>query len=278
MSPNYRIIIKDIHRAIDSGRLRLPSFPQNLIKIREALNNPQTSMQTLARLVHADVVLANKVYSIAGSSAFGLRTDNMSLHTVMTMLGLNMIRTTVYNYCLSQLFADRRFKSIEQVAAFVRNRSLEIAALNYTISKRYRVVDPSLALLAGLVHNVGALVVISWLAQNPSRNLSVKQQKVLVLSAQYQFSKRVMSEWQVPEALKRVVEAGESELDTKDVNNQYAHLVELAAWIGRKLRCTKSSDNPPLKSLALFGLDVDKILKDKDDIIADMVKVIQTIR
>lgn len=278
MSANYQIIIKEINRSIDDGRLRLPSFPQNLIKIREALNNPNTSVQKLAQLVHSDVALANKIYTIAGSSAYGLKTENMSLLNIMTMLGFNMIRTTIYNYCLSQLFADRRFKRIEEVASFVRNRSLEIAGLNYAVSKQYRVAEPSLALLAGLFHNVGALVVISWLAQNPSSNLDVKQQKALVLSGQYHFSKRVMAEWQVPESLKRVVEAGETELDTRDDDNRYAHLVEVSRWISRILRRSKTIEDPPVNSLALFGLEVDQVLMGKDDIIADMVKVIQSIR
>ncbi len=278
MSANYQIIIKEINRSIDDGRLRLPSFPENLIKIREALNNPNTSMKTLAQLVHADVALASKIYSIANSSAYGLRTENMSLLNIMTMLGLNMIRTTIYNYCLSQLFADRRFKRIEQVATFVRNRSLEIAGLNYAVSKRYRVGDTSLALLSGLFHNVGAMVVMSWLAQNPSCNLDAKQQKALVLTGQYQFSKRVMSEWKVPESLKRVIEAGETVLDTHDDNNLYAHLVEVSRWVSRIMRSAKTIEEPPVNSLALFGMDVDQVLMDKDDILTDMIKIIQTIR
>jgi HD-like signal output (HDOD) protein len=275
---NYQVIIKDINRAIDDGRLRLPSFPENLIKIREALNNPNTSMKILAQLVHSDAALANRIYSLANSSAYALNTEQMSLLNIMTMLGLNLIRTTAYNYCLSQLFADRRFRRIEQVASFVRNRSLEIAGLNYALSKRYRIGDPSLALLSGLFHNVGALVVMSWLVQNPSAGLDNKQQKALVLSGQYQFSKRVMAEWKVPESLKRVVEAGEASLDTHDDNNLYAHLVEVSRWMSRILRNSKTIEDPPLSSLALFGLDVDQLLMDKDLILSDMIRIIQTIR
>jgi HD-like signal output (HDOD) protein len=275
---NYQVIIKDINRAIDDGRLRLPSFPENLVKIREALNNPNTSMKTLAQLVHADAALANRIYALANSSAYALDTGKLSLLNIMTMLGLNLIRTTIYNYCLSQLFADRRFKRIDQVASFVRNRSLEIAGLNYAISKRYRIDDSNLALLAGLFHNVGALVIMSWLVQNPSAALDVKQQKSLVISGQYQFSKRVMAEWKVPESLKRVVEAGETSLDTHDDNNRFAHLVEVSRWMSRVLRNTRANDEPPVSSIALFGLSVEQLLADKEAILSEMIRVIQTIR
>ena len=278
MSVDYTQLVQKIHKAVDDGRIRLPSFPQNLIKVRDALNDPETSIRTLAQLVHSDSVLAGRIYAVANSSAYALDTEKMSLVSIMSYLGLNMIRSTIYNHCLSQLFNDRRFKRIEDVVSFVRNRSLELAGIAYALAKRYKIGEPSHALLSGLFHNVGALVIISWIAQNSGQGLKSKEQKALVLKGQYSFAERILENWNVPEYLKRVIEVGENAIDSTDEIDKYVHVVAIASWVSRILRNSKTIEDPPMASLELFKLDVDQILLDKDDILADMIKIIQTIR
>ncbi len=263
--------------AVEQGRLRLPSFPENLLKIREALNDPDVSVRHLAQLIHTDPVLASRIYAIANSAAFNINTENTSLLHVMQKLGMNMVRNAIYNYCLSQLFSDRQFSRIHEVASVVRNRSLEVGGVSYALSKRYRVEDPALALLAGLFHNVGALVILGWLAQNISRCPDVSDQKAIIIMGQSEFSKLVVESWQIPDSLKRVI-GSEQPLKTNDDNNRYAHLVEVGRWIIRILKNAKTIEEPPLSSLALFNLEVDQILQDKDEIMSDMVKIIQSVR
>ncbi|NVJ60956.1 MAG: HDOD domain-containing protein [Gammaproteobacteria bacterium] len=278
MSVDYAQLVNKIHKAVDDGRIRLPSFPENLIKVRDALNDPETSIRTLAQLVHSDSVLAGRIYAVAGSSAYALDTEKLSLVSIMSYLGLNMIRSTIYNHCLSQLFNDRRFKRVEDVVSFVRNRSLELAGIAYAISKRYRAEEPSLALLSGLFHNVGALVIVSWIAQTGGQGLDVKEQKTLVIKGQHSFADRILENWSVPEHLKRVIQAGESEVDAGDERDKYVHLIAVARWVSRILRNPKTIEDPPMTSLKLFNIDVDQVLLDKDEILADMIKIIQSIR
>ncbi len=278
MGKDYQALIQQIHSAIDNDRLRLPSFPENLMKIREALNDPDVSVRRLAQLIHTDPVLASRIYAIANSAAFGINTDSSSLLHVMQKLGMNMVRNAIYNFCLSQLFSDRRFIRIQEVATFVRNRSLEVAGVTHALSKRYSIEDPAVALLAGLFHNVGALVILGWLAQNPSKCPDKQDQKALILVGQIQFSRRVVETWRIPDALKRVIAADQESLKTHDDANRYVHLLEIALWVIRILRNTKTIEQPPSSSLALFNLDVDDLLKDKDEIMADMIKIIQAIR
>lgn len=276
--PDFHALVATIKRAIDDGRLRVPSFPENLVKLREALDKPDSSIRNLAQLAHTDPVLANRIFAIAQSAAYALNTDQQSLLKVMQRLGMNVIRSTIYNHCLAQLFNDKRFKRVESVANFVRNRSLEIAGIAYALSKKYRIEDSSLALLSGLFHNVGALVILSWLSQSPSHKLSEKEQKSLILYGQYQLAGRVLERWRIPETLRRVIMAGEMSVETHDQQNIYVHLISIARWVSRILRNQKTIEDPPLSSLALFNLDVDQVLQDKDDLLMEMIRIIQLIR
>ncbi|NVJ50861.1 MAG: HDOD domain-containing protein [Gammaproteobacteria bacterium] len=278
MEVDYQKLVSDIARAADSGRIRIPSFPENLIKLKEALNNPEISVRYLAQLVHTDPVLANRIFAIAQSAAYQLNTEQDNLLKVMQRLGMNVIRGAIYNHCLAQLFNDRQYKRVEVVASFVRNRSLEVAGIAYAITKRYDLDDPSLALLSGLFHNVGALVILNWLSQNTSRQLTEKEQKALVVYGQYKFADRVLEKWQIPETLRRVISAGEDSVDTFDERNRFVHLVNVARWVSRILRSQKTIEDPPLSSLALFNLDVDEVLQDKDVLLKEMIRVIQLMR
>ncbi len=279
MALNYPVIIKEIERALDQGIIPMPSFPENLMKIREALNNPNVSIKQLAQLVHTDAVLANRVFAIAKSAAFNMQTDNMSLLHIMQKLGLNMIRTAIYNHCLSQLFADRRFKRIEASSQFVRNRSLEIAGISYALSKNFKVGDPSVALMAGLFHNIGALIILSWLARFPAKIQEAKDQKALIVYAQQYFSKKIMEFWRVPEYLKRVVESGEETTNDNQNNLKYLHLVNLSRYMSAVFRNSTNADKQFSEASAnQLNISKSKLNDEKENLMKQMIMIIQSIR
>lgn len=291
MTPEQQAIFDDIHRQVDEGRLRLPSFPRNLIKIRMALNDPNISIEQLTRIVHHDATLVNRFYSLARSAAFSLDTENLTLFRILRMLGLNTIRSIVYNYCLSQLYSARKLKKVEELSLFVRNRSLEIAGLNYSVSKMYELEDAPTALLCGLLHNVGALVIISWLA-NTSEVLTLKEQKALVVMGQQAFTERVAASWELPNAIQQAVVANghdhqKSEFQEKSKFQEksnyqqastYHYIMDVSRWLSRVFRNSSQVNSMPHVAIEGLSLDPDQLLTSKSDVMAEMIRVIQTIR
>ncbi|PWK53306.1 HDOD domain-containing protein [Pleionea mediterranea] len=274
MTPEQQAIFDDIHLQVDEGRLRLPSFPRNLIKIRMALNDPNISIEQLTRIVHHDATLVNRFYSLARSAAFSLDTENLTLFRILRMLGLNTIRSIVYNYCLSQLYSARKLKKVEELSLFVRNRSLEIAGLNYSVSKIFELEDAPTALLCGLLHNVGALVIISWLANTTEVSLTLKEQKTLVVMGQQDFTERVAASWELPTSIQQAVVAKASDSQAAS----YLHIMEVSRWLSRVYRNSSQVNSMPHDAITGLKLDPDHLLTSKNDIMAEMIRVIQTIR
>ncbi|MEE4244996.1 MAG: HDOD domain-containing protein, partial [Kangiellaceae bacterium] len=235
------------------------------------------TLKTLAQLIHSDPVLASKIFALANSAAYSINTKDMSLLHIMQMLGFNIIRSTIYNYCLSQLFADRRFKRIDEAAQFVRNRSLEIAGLNYAIAKHCGMKDTSMGLLAGLFHNVGALAILNWLAQNPSV-LTPKEQKALIVTGQHEFAAETIEDWRVPESMLRVILIGDKSITSNDDEDIFVHLVAISRWFSRVTRNSSNAGDAPTMSLKSLGTSEESILESRHDIMSDMVKVVQTLR
>ena len=65
----------------------LPALPQTVERVREAVNDPESSVEDLADIIRIDPALAAKVLSVANSAAFGSRQQISSVALAVSMLG-----------------------------------------------------------------------------------------------------------------------------------------------------------------------------------------------
>ncbi|MCO7222890.1 HDOD domain-containing protein [Pleionea sp. CnH1-48] len=280
MKPSDSPLVQKIDEAIDEKRILLPSFPEQLIKVRQALADPELPIKPLVKIIHTDPALVGRILSIADSAAYHIPVNDLSLFQVIQKLGVGTIRSVVYNHCLSQLFNDRRFKKVNEIASWARNESLEVGAISFVLARQYDLGDPSTALLAGLIHNVGALVVIAYLAHQNSMVLTFVQQQKLIRHIQGYFSIKVISDWNLPEPLKAVAEYQNQPSYKMDKPMNLAHLVSAAQWINRSFKITElpAVDEHLQHAFESLRMKPQLSQEDKDEIMEQMIAILKTIR
>ena len=142
-----------------NDRLVLPTLPEVARRVRELTAQEDVSSARLAAEIGKDPALAVQVLRVANSAAArgNHRIDN--LQQAVTRLGLEYTRLLVNALAMEQLFnapnaalRDRLRRSWQ--------RSVSVAALSQAIASHFTLLDPERSLLAGLVHEVGALPVI----------------------------------------------------------------------------------------------------------------------
>ncbi len=147
-------------RAIESGRV--PSPPQVLLRLMQLVDGEQTTMRELADLVARDAGLATRVLTAANSPALRRRRELDSLDACLMALGTRMVRSIATCLSLRSLFERDSIASPGELAAFW-GHSLAVAELARALAAEAGYGRPEEAYLAGLLHDVGELLLLSAL-------------------------------------------------------------------------------------------------------------------
>lgn len=139
---------------------RLPAMPQILLKLMERCQNEGTGMSELADLIAKDPGITSKVLGVANSSAYHRNGRALGLESALAALGTDLIRTLVINESVFQVFNSLNQANGIDLRAFWKH-SLTVAVIAKQLAANIDTVNPEEAYLAGLLHDVGRLALLS---------------------------------------------------------------------------------------------------------------------
>jgi HD-like signal output (HDOD) protein/signal transduction histidine kinase len=163
-----------IARAIES--LHLPAMPQILLRFLDEAGSDQASMDTLAELVMRDPALSARVLTVANSAAFRRGGELRSIKQSLIALGTRMVRTIASCLVVQNVFSGLPGAKAQDLAGFWRH-SLFVAELARATAQERSMGDAECeeAYLAGLLHDVGQLVLLGGLGKAYGTLLSRSQ-------------------------------------------------------------------------------------------------------
>jgi putative nucleotidyltransferase with HDIG domain len=134
----------------------LPSLPRTYSELRTALSDPQTSLDRVVHIVEKDVAISAKVLQLVNSAFFGVNHEVSDIKAAVGYLGMNILQNLVLS-----VEAFRMFKPSKLIPGF----SLEEFHLHSQLVARIAAGIPAetglpgATLVAGLLHDVGELVI-----------------------------------------------------------------------------------------------------------------------
>ena len=137
-------------------RYKLPSLPVVVTKVLITLKDPDFSVRQLSRVISDDVALAGRTLAISRSPRYAQRRQPRSVHEAILVLGFHTLRNIVMA-AAAQSFLSRTNK----VAKRLWSHSLAAALAARMLSERTGIADPELAFLAGLLHDVGEIILLN---------------------------------------------------------------------------------------------------------------------
>lgn len=158
-----------ILQAIESGRI--PSPPQILLRLVKMADDEGASIADLASLVGQDPGLATRLLTVANSPALRRGRELRSLDNCLTSLGTRLVRSIATCLSIQNLFDRQPGITPADLAAFW-GHSLMVAELSRRIAVVAACPHPEEAYLAGLLHDIGQLILLSALGEPYSRTLA----------------------------------------------------------------------------------------------------------
>lgn len=139
---------------------RLPSLPQVLTKILDAVHSERADFQQLATIIRQDTAMAVRLLGVANSSYYGRAKACQTVERALLFLGTDTVKTIVITAAIKQFF--NRFNPHHRpfVKEFWR-RSLVSANFAHILANLTSYAAPDEAYLSGLLMNVGQLILLN---------------------------------------------------------------------------------------------------------------------
>lgn len=159
-------IYLDVYQALHSGKLELPSMPSTGVRIAKHLEDPAADSDSIARIIQLDPALTARLIQVANSPAFKGRVKIESCRDAVTRLGQSTTRDLVISFVLKGIFRSRR-PLIKQRMEQVWRHSTQVAAISYALARQASRLDAGQAMLAGLMHDIGVIPILTSAARFP---------------------------------------------------------------------------------------------------------------
>ena len=184
---------------LSTGEVDLPGFPEVLVRIRHALADENVSIERLARIIGAEPVLAARLLQMANSAALNLSGQQVTeLRTAIARMGLNLVRSTTIAHAVRQLKAAPALQGLEKPLEMLWHRSVLVASLCYVLARRHAPVGADIALLAGLMHGIGRLYILTRASQHRSLFADVASYQAIERDWHLGIAIAILENWKMP--------------------------------------------------------------------------------
>ncbi len=168
-NPDVFAFVQALAAELSKGKVELPSFPDIAMRVRQVLADDEVTQEKVVRVVGSEPMLAARLLQIANSAAINFTGRPITeLRGAIARLGFNMVRSAAIAFAISQLKKSDGLKGLEQPLDDLWHASASVAAMSYVVAKRFSRVNPDTAMLAGLLHGIGKLYILTRVTSYPS--------------------------------------------------------------------------------------------------------------
>ncbi len=171
-------LLKVLEREIASNRLILPSLPEVAVQMRSMLRNGESSVAELEQQLAKDAAMAARLLKVANSSLLSRGQTITSLRQAILNMGFELVGTLVTQMAILQTMNQSR--DVARLEGFVAG-SLQISSMCHSLASLHPHLDPELASLGGLLHDIGKLPLREFLYANPDFTPDERLQFELIL-------------------------------------------------------------------------------------------------
>jgi HD-like signal output (HDOD) protein len=190
---------------LSSGKVELPSFPDIAIKVRKVLADDNVNLDMVLRVVGSEPTLAARLLQIANSAALSNGTPVRDLRNAVQRMGLNMVRGASIAFAMAQMKKAHDLKGLEEPMAALWQRCTAVAAMAHVVARRLTKVNPDTALLAGLLHGVGELYILTRANRHPALFADRPAYDTIVRDWHVSVAQALLENWEIAEDIVKAV-------------------------------------------------------------------------
>ncbi|WP_035057420.1 HDOD domain-containing protein [Andreprevotia chitinilytica] len=167
-----------------SGEVIFPICFDSAIQIGTVMRSPNASLRQIADVVRTDPLVATKLLRLANTVAYNPAGQNVTdVEKAIARLGMATTRSTALACAMEQLVRSGRLVVFEEISNSMWQHSLKTAAAASVFARKLTRISPDTAMLAGLIHDLGAFYMLDRAGNYPE--LVARPKSVVYLIAQW---------------------------------------------------------------------------------------------
>ncbi len=201
-SPEAFEFVKALALELSNGTVSIPSFPEVAVRVQRVLSDEQSNAERVVRVLGAEPALAARILSVANSAALNpAGVPITDLRVAVTRLGFDLLRSAAMSFAMAQLGAAQQYKALEKPMNRMWRRSVEVASLCRVIARRHRELSSDAAMLAGLLHGVGRLYILTRATHHPKLFADQATFQTIVRDWHADITKALLETWKINDEL-----------------------------------------------------------------------------
>lgn len=231
-------LLDQLFNDLENDKLLLPTLPEVALRVRETLEDENAGMSDVAKVITTDAALSARLIQVANSPLLRAARTIESVEIAVTRMGADMVRNLVTSLAMEQMFqattdaTDKRLRQIWE-------HSTQVAAICSAMAQQFTRLKPDQALLAGLVHDIGALPILTYAEDIPDLLSDEALLDAIIHKAHTSLGEAILEKWNFSPELIAVAAEHENIHRTHEGDADYVDLVIVA-----NLESYLNSDHP----------------------------------
>lgn len=194
---------------IDTTLKNVKPIPQVALKILRMINEGEYDIKKLSAEIKKDQVISAKTLQLCNTAFFNRRGSIDSLEDAILILGQDIIIKSVISVCVRQFFVQPK-SSYSLCQGDLYHHALGTAIICERLAARTGIAQPSSAYTAGLLHDIGMVVIDQHMPPESSLFYKkMREQKSGIISAERKLlgidhceaGARLAKSWELPETI-----------------------------------------------------------------------------
>ena len=251
-------------RGLISNNMRLFSLPEVALRLGEMIEDPTCSAAEIGETISGDPALTVRLLRIVNSSLYGFPSKVDTVPMAITILGTRQLRDLILSTSVVDTFTGTKSAFLDMNNFWLHSVACGVAAREIASHLKYG--NTERLFIAGLLHDIGKLVMLSTLEEDYGQ-LITRLQANTVFQASLEtevfgfdhtdIAQELLRAWNLPESLVEPVACHHAPQRASRFQND-AYVVCLANSIANQLNPSISSDDEtriPEETWTILNLD-----------------------
>ncbi|MGV8843372.1 MAG: HDOD domain-containing protein [Pseudomonas sp.] len=270
MSTLAEKVQQDLIKAIDNDDLVLPTLPEVALRVRDAAQDPEVSVHALSTVIGNDAALTARLIKVVNSPLLRIHTEITDLQMAINRLGISYTCNLAIGLAMEQMF-QATSDVVDCKMREVWNKSSEIAGICHVLCRHYTRLKPDQATLAGLVHQIGVLPILTYAEDHNALLSDANSLNQVIEQIHPLIGEKILRTWEFPELIAQVP-SHYLNFTRDSATVDYIDIVQVAtlqSYLGSQHPFTQL-DWSQIPAFAKLGLDPNVDMQADEDLSAAM--------
>jgi len=198
-------IVNHLYHNLMDNSIKLPTLPSVAARIQQIYRGRATDVEAMVHILISYPDIASKIKNVARCRGDSDLSASGKLRYSIERLGMRAVYCLIMTYAIGKLVRRMPVAHLNRVSSFW-GHSLNVAAIARILARKNGKFSPDVAMLAGLIHGIGVLVIDDRLLEHSHLMLDHLEVNHAIQVMRPEISSLLLRKWNFADELITVAE------------------------------------------------------------------------